>query len=87
MQALSNERLPSMIWDVPPSLGTDWEPEFCRFKEGEEITTIAAIANPYAGRGRTKKFAERFTSQVQALGMAMELHWTLIRTSASRITI
>lgn len=43
---------------------------------GRKIITIAAIANPYAGRGRTKKFAERFTSQVRALGLNMELHWT-----------
>ncbi|MFH1755867.1 MAG: YegS/Rv2252/BmrU family lipid kinase [Candidatus Latescibacterota bacterium] len=44
--------------------------------KGGHIITIAAIANPYAGRGRNRKFAEQLHRRATELGLPMELHWT-----------
>jgi len=37
---------------------------------------IAAIVNPYAGRGRTKRIAEHIHNEANALGLPLALHWT-----------
>ncbi len=37
---------------------------------------LAVIANPYAGRGRTKKFLQAFSSRAGALGKELDIQWT-----------
>jgi len=37
---------------------------------------LTVIANPYAGRGRTKKFVETFRSRAAALGKNLDVQWT-----------
>jgi YegS/Rv2252/BmrU family lipid kinase len=37
---------------------------------------VAILANPYAGRGRTRSFGEQFKSELEALGLSITFKWT-----------